>query len=376
MNGGESWSYQDYGGFDNDCAFADPLRPNSILLFTPRRTTDGNNGATAREGQTVSVYETDPGKLPNANAGPNDRRAVTGPPTVTDFTLSANAWNASSSFGERGFRPIVLTMPGEDPPPQGDYIFILLNPALLPSPSQPLLVRTQNIRDILSREDWVTTATGPGQGANVFLQGPPLPGAGLGVVQASGGHANTVFFVGGDGTLWTWTDGAAGWNQLVPTPPNAPVPVSKAVRFFVSPYQPKLIYVLDTDHVKRSDDGGQTWKVDQLLEQQLTWNGLIQISGNDAPFAPLGLNEHFDLVLTDMQFDPNFPQVRFAIGVGGAFMTTDGESWTRLLHTGALPGRPSSCYYDNFSGGTATLYVAFAGRSLVKITGLVVDPIF
>jgi hypothetical protein len=30
--------------------------------------------------------------------------------------------------------------------------------------------------------------------------------------------------------------------------------------------------------------------------------------------------------------------VRIAIGVGGAFMTINGMNWTRLLHTGALPG--------------------------------------
>ena len=55
---------------------------------------------------------------------------------------------------------------------------------------------------------------------------------------------------------------------------------------------------------------------------------------------------------------------------GGAFMTIDGINWTRLLHTAALPGRPSSCYLNFLSEATATLYVAFAGRSLVKIPNL------
>ncbi|MGA8531439.1 MAG: hypothetical protein WB622_17100, partial [Acidobacteriaceae bacterium] len=378
MDGGQSWSYQDYGGGDNDCAFADPLRPNALLVFTPRWDTSGqappppNQGA--RFGQTVSVYQAGSGKLPNAKAGPNDRHAVTGPPVVTDTKESANAWNASSGFGIRGFRPIVRGLPGEDAPDQGDYIFILLNPALLPSPSQPLLVRTQNILDIASRDEWVTTATGPGQGANVYLQGPPLPGQGLTWVQASGGHAATVFFIGGDGTLWTGTADAANWLRLVPAPAvrGKSAGASWATRFFVSPYQPSLIYLLDTDHVKRSDDGGQTWNVDLNLENQLTWNQQISISTVD---DQLGVDP-FDLILTDMQFDPNNPLVRFAIGAGGAFMTIDGVTWTRLLHTEAMQGRPSSCYYDSISDDTATLYVAFAGRSLVKITGLVVTTIF
>ena len=60
MNGGQNWSYQQYGGGDNDYAFADPLRPNSIMLFTPRWDTAGNiavnpdGNPSTRYGQTVA----------------------------------------------------------------------------------------------------------------------------------------------------------------------------------------------------------------------------------------------------------------------------------------------------------------------------------
>ena len=37
---------------------------------------------------------------------------------------------------------------------------------------------------------------------------------------------------------------------------------------------------------------------------------------------------------------------RFAVGLGGAFMTTDGVNWQRLLDTGAMRGRPANCYFD------------------------------
>jgi hypothetical protein len=136
-----------------------------------------------------------------------------------------------------------------------------------------------------------------------------------------------------------------------------------AAMFFVHPYQPDVIYILDTvaGHVKRSDDGGSNWNVDQNLEAQLTWNYQIPLSSTDT--------------LTDMKFDPNFPQARVAVGAGGAFMTIDGINWTRLLHTAALPGRPSACYLDSFSESTASLYVAFGGRSLVKIPGLLLTQI-
>ena len=105
----------------------------------------------------------------------------------------------------------------------------------------------------------------------------------------------------------------------------------------------------------------------------MTWNGRIRVS---SPEDPLGLGEHFDLILTDMQFDPNYLQVRFAVGTGGAFMTIDGATWTQILHTSALQGRPSNCYYDGVSEATQSLYVAFAGRSVVKIAGLLVYIIF
>jgi hypothetical protein len=108
--------------------------------------------------------------------------------------------------------------------------------------------------------------------------------------------------------------------------------------------------------------------VDSNLEVQLTWSNRIAISSND---NSSGIGDCFDLILTDMQFDPNNPLVRFAVGEGGAFATVDGVNWTRLLHSGALGGRPANCYYDWISNPSdPALYVAFAGRGLVKITQL------
>ena len=58
----------DYGGGDNDCSFADPLRPQSMLVLTPRRDTDGNS-VEAAKGNTVTVYESNPGELPDVRIG-------------------------------------------------------------------------------------------------------------------------------------------------------------------------------------------------------------------------------------------------------------------------------------------------------------------
>jgi hypothetical protein len=375
MSGGLNWSYQQYGGGDNDCAFADPLRPNSIFMATPRWNGLGQS-VPASDGQTVTIYEAAPFHLPDASIDiATFRSIVLGPLFIPDPTNPGNTvpgWNASSDFYSRGSRPIVLGLPGETPPAQGDYIFIL-NPLL-----QPVLVRSQSILNISSNQEWKTTATEPTPGSNAYLQGPPLPppippsqsqipNPSLGIVQASGGHAATVFYVGGDGTLRSWTAGQAEWQLLVPANPadDYAVSVNLAIRFFVSPYQPNLIYLLDEDHVKRSDDGGLSWRVDSSLEMELTWNSQIAISSDD---DSSGILDHNDLLLTDMKFDPNNPLVRFAVGQGGAFYTVDGAKWTRLLHSGALPCRPSSCYYDWITNpADPALYVSCAGRGLLKI---------
>jgi hypothetical protein len=208
MDGGAKWTSQEYGGGDNDCSYADPLRPHSILVFTPRWDRRGHF-APARLGQTVTVYEASAGKHPDGRVGTNQGHTVPGPP----LRAGAISWNATSTFGMRGFRPIVLSLPDEEIPPQGDHIFIRFK-----SETEAVLLRTFNILDIDDRNDWDTTATAPADGVRVFQQGPPLPSPDLGIVQASGGHAGTVFYVGGNkaNELWTWTEGMPGWERLVP----------------------------------------------------------------------------------------------------------------------------------------------------------------
>jgi hypothetical protein len=205
---------------------------------------------------------------------------------------------------------------------------------------------------------------GFGDNGPVEQQGPFLPDANVGIVQASGGHTGTVFYVGGDNAerLWKWTGGMSAWQQLVPG-----AGATRARRFFVHPYAANVVYLLDSDRVRRSDDGGVTWQVDASLEQMLTSGGRIPAARNEDDDA---VGDHYDVILTDMQFDPFNPGRRFAAGLAGAFMTNDGVTWERLLDTGALRGRPANCYFDWISDpADPALYVSFAGRSLVKING-------
>ncbi len=191
--------------------------------------------------------------------------------------------------------------------------------------------------------------------------GPFLPDPSIGVVQASGGHEGTVFYVGGNMSkrLWKWTEGMAVWQQLIPGGG-----ANQAKRFFVSPYDPNLLYVIDGDRIKRSDDGGTTWQVDESLERMVTCNGRIPADRDE-------VGDTTQVVLSDMQFDPFDGLKRFAVGVAGAFMTTDGVTWQRLLDTGAMRGLPTNCFFDQWSvPSDPSLYVGFAGRSIVKISDL------
>jgi hypothetical protein len=188
-----------------------------------------------------------------------------------------------------------------------------------------------------------------------------LPDPTIGVVQASVGRERAVFYVGGDmgKRLWKWTDGMPAWQPLIPGGG-----ATQAKRFFVNPYDPSLLYVIDGKHIRRSDDGGATWQVDESLERMVTCAGRIPAERDEA-------SDTTQVVLADMQFDPFNPGRRFAVGSAGAFMTTDGVTWQRLLDTGAMRGLPTNCFFDWASGPSdPSLYVGFAGRGIVKLSEL------
>src|SRR5260370_22296494 len=163
MDGGENWDKQDYGGGDNDCSYSDPLRPYSMLIFTPRWTVDRRTDRPATESQTVTVYDALPVQLPDARSG---GQTIPGPATIA----GSGCWHASNRAGLHGFKPIVLNMPGDDILASGDYIFIRFK-----ADGRRELLRTRKIRDIDSRGDWETDATSASEGAKGFHQGPVLP---------------------------------------------------------------------------------------------------------------------------------------------------------------------------------------------------------
>jgi photosystem II stability/assembly factor-like uncharacterized protein len=181
-NGGQNWSTQDYDGGDNDCSFADPMQPTRAIVFAPRQ--EGPKQI-FRE---IFLYISGGSGPPSVAWGTGDRHQIPGPPPSPTSSKDAG-WNAVSSFVNFGFRPLVLTIAGQEAPlPGGDVIIVRF------TPNAAFLMRTWKLADISSADDWVSTATADGPNVKSFQVGPQLPVNDSGAVQASGGHSSTVFY--------------------------------------------------------------------------------------------------------------------------------------------------------------------------------------
>ena len=384
-DGGGRWQTQHYLGGDNDCCFADPLQPSRLIVFAPR---DEKGKGGAGKG-LLHLYVSPDAFPPNAALGTRQVRLIPGAPPPageTDPTKLKAAWSAVSNFVGLGYRPLVLTLRGQTPPPDGDFVVIRF------SASGPVLLRTTKLSSIEHESHWLTSETADDPGVRVFLVGPPLPSRDVSVVQVSGGHAAPVFYVSappkesggtqqgaklfpGDlsPSLWKWTAGMPAWQQLVPEvgsgPLPQPAPPLLTRRFFVDPYRPNLVYLVAEDHVWRSDDGGASWRIDTPLERAVTENG--QFPFEFPPDSPVD-GDPGQTLIRDMLFDPDRPGVRFAIGPAGVFHTLNGRTWAPLLLSSAAAMRPVNAAYD-FVSCPRALYVATSNRGLLRLSPLPPD---
>jgi hypothetical protein len=169
-----------------------------------------------------------------------------------------------------------------------------------------------------------------------------------------------------------------GWDCIVPGPAdasqhNGACAVSsnrprRAYLFISDPYDASICYVLDDSGVWLTTDGGATWYTVGDLTHWLSDGGQIQ------PTCRIAC-EGFAIVqeLTNIEFVPDEPQVRFATGEAGVFFTINGatrngqgEAWHRLLDSSALGCFPRNSYFDNTNTLGRTLYVACHDRSLLS----------
>jgi hypothetical protein len=154
-NGGQNWRTADYQQGDNDACFVDPRQPGLMYVFAPRSVAVSTPGGgwQAANGQLM-LYTAPPGSPMDAGAGTTQRTPTPGP------TNNHTDWNCASDATECGYRPLILTLPGETPIPGGDFIAIRY-------PGGAQLVRTQVLATVTASNDWST-------GGKVLQEGPVL----------------------------------------------------------------------------------------------------------------------------------------------------------------------------------------------------------
>ena len=235
-DGGETWRDPSVHLGDADGWFADPAQATRVLQFAPRA-----GGLVVYTG----------GGYPDAS-GPG--RLI--PPPASS--------NASSGHVLRGYAPLVRTLATEAAPSDGDTVVIGAR-----SDGVRVLFRTQALSSIASVGDWEDPA-------HAQQVGPPLP-AGVDIVQAVGGHIDTVFYVSDGASLWTLDAGAQQWVMLAPGgPPGRSA--GGARRVFADPFNPALIYILDGATFRVSLDGGQSWFADPFVTAAMTGGGKLDLT--------------------------------------------------------------------------------------------------
>lgn len=344
-DGGQHWEDPGSGCGDCDAWFADVAHAGRVVQFLPRHG-PGVFGV-IRSGGTA---------YPNA-ADSSSKTFVPSPKVVNFNDASKLSPYASSGVYLLGYRPLILTLASEAPLPDGDVIAVeqALN-------GTAFLLRTTKITSIATADEW-HDATKAQQ------VGPQLP-AGAIIAQASGGHGNPVFYVGtrtdiaaaSAGQVFRLNSTKTAWNMIVPNN-TLTTPVRSALRWFVDPYEPATIYVLDKDGVKVSADGGNSWFLDAHFTRAITADRKLTISAS---------------LLQNMLFMRGERQTRFAFGTAGVFWTDNfGIEWLTVLNSIALPGRPESGFFDPLSNQSDRgLYVECEGRSVLRIAGIPGPPPF
>ena len=363
LDGGFEWGNPLNGRECGDCGpwFSDPAQPNRVLVF--------NRKCCGLENTLWSLYVN-----PSPDAYPDPSVASHHHPHPLPYPDRDDGGNVAEMATGKGYRPVILTLSGENRLDDSDFIIIEQGSGNEVFPNGARWVaRTTQLSKIQSASDWQTKASRQGPFFSSDMEQ-------ANVVQASGGHGDPVFFVSdADATqgLWWWKKGENAWNRIVPAKDGS---AKIARRFFVDPYNPDTIYIIDQDGIKRTDTRGSSicpiiapcvpsWRPDALLHNAVTENQSFSLEVN-TQFEILS-QDGVSAVITDMVFNSVERNTRFTLGNAGVFVTLDGKSWSRLLSTTALPGHPAAGYFDRSS---RAFYVAMNGRGILRLSPIPPPP--
>jgi hypothetical protein len=338
-DGGAHWGDPGSNCGDCDAWFADMAKADWALQFLPRKG-DGEIGVIVSGGSNYP------------DAGDNGSKTFVPSPKIMNFGDPTKLSPcATSGVYLAGYRPLIRTIATEVPLPDGDVVIVEQG-----LDGAAILLRTTAISSIGTATDWHDTTKAQQVGPNL----PP----GAVIVQAGGGHARPVCFAANrSGSVWRLNDAHTQWDRIVPKTVVVGTSVNAALQWFIDPFDPNGIYVLDSQGMKISVDGGESWFFDAGMTRAITADGRLAISR---------------ALLQDMQFSRGERQTRFAMGTAGVFCTMDfGVFWFPILNSIALPGRPESGFFDPLSDQSdRAFYVSCENRSILRIGGLPALPPF
>jgi len=181
--------------------------------------------------------------------------------------------------------------------------------------------------------------------------------------------------------LWSLTPGFGPWKRLDITNDSA-CPDGGFGIFAADPGRVWRLYAsctsTDPPRMVRSNDGGDTWQVDQKLTDLMTGPGVFVPKWSDPSDFYGGAPGFGGVQPVMVAFDPEDEQLIVAGGYdSGLFISSDGgKGWARLAYppargtvnrTPELP-RPFYAYFDHEGGGRLrALYIGSVGRGVWRI---------
>lgn len=375
--------------------FPDGLGDSGLVLIDPAQP---NLAMAARNGN-YNLFVEPSGGPPTATT-PHQRTIAIGPfdPDPSEQSgVSTDFFVGISDPAPEALKQ-VLTMPGETPLVNGDFMAVRsdfstnLNGCAKNSPpncANDVIVRNISTKsgEEVAEASWFDISPaaqfGPGQVAGIY----PSGGHGDTTVYVLTSNDDTVNYGNGAvqaGQVWKAQSRIIGepitsWINASGGSGNA---LGRAYNVFVNPYDPSELYATDlgpSSGIKVSRDGGQSWTAIPQLKDIATNHGEFDfacgkfVNGpNYSILDPFGQ----ECSLTSMVFPPGQPLLRFAVLYPGglAFSRDSGTHWISLdvTNSASLPQlieAPHTAFYDPSvnAAGNSSLYVALAGRGVVRV---------
>ncbi len=368
---------------DSGLALTDPAQPNMVM--------------TVRNGH-YNLFVDFSGR-PTANT-PYQRTIAIGPDDPDPAERSGAATDFFIGISDPAPEALkqVLTMPGEQPLVNGDFLAVRsdfhtdLNGCAdgqPPTCANDIIVR--NVSAALGEEtaeaSWsdISPAAqfGPGQVGSIYSAG----GHGATTVYVLTSNDATVNYTGGHfqpGQVWKAQSSVIGppITSWTAASGDGGAALGRAYNLFVNPYDPNELYATDLGSnpgIKVSRDGGQSWAAIPQLKDLATNHGEFDFACGQFVSGPnYSISDPFsqECSLASMVFPPGQPLIRIAVLYPGglAFSRDGGADWIPLDATNAgstseLIEPPHTAFYDPMINiaGNSSVYVALAGRGVTRV---------